>query len=248
MSIPLLEYAPISRNHRVVGFEVPGEEYPRLFDAEAILSVSEVDELIQAAYRQVFNEQQMLASHRQRSLESRLKSGSITVREFIQGLATSDSFRRLNYEANSNYRFAEMCVQRILGREVYGDRESMSWSIVLATQGLNGFIDVLVHSQEYSEAFGDSVVPYQRRRILPQHAQGDLPFARMARYGDAHLDELKSLGNDFTATGKGWPARYVGLPPQTLRSIGAGVTYGLGGFLLLLLVGVVLSWFGWLSM
>jgi phycobilisome rod-core linker protein len=246
MSIPLLEYDPIARNHRVSGFEVPGDEHPRLFSAETLHSASEVDDLIQSAYRQVFNEQQMLVSHRQQALESRLKSGSITVREFIRGLATSDSFRRLNYESNNNYRFAEMCVQRILGREVYGDRESMSWSMVLATKGLNGFIDALVNSQEYSAAFGDSVVPFQRRRILPQHAQGELPFARMARYGNAHLEQLKVLGHNFSAT-KGWPIRYVGLQPQTLRLIGAALIYGLGGFLLLLLVGVILSWFGWVS-
>ncbi len=185
----------------------------------------------------------MLASHRQSALESQLKSGRITVRDFIRGLAMSDSFRRLNYESNNNYRFAQMCVQRILGREVYGERESMSWSIVLATQGLQGFIDTQVNSEDYSNAFGDSVVPYQRRRILPQQAQGDLPFARMARYGDTHLEQFKALGHNFSAT-KSWPTRYIGLQPQTLRLIGAAITYGLGGFLLLLFVGGILSWFG----
>jgi phycobilisome rod-core linker protein len=188
----------------------------------------------------------MLASHRQRALESQLRSGSITMREFIQGLATSDSFRRLNYEVNNNYRFVKMAVQRLLGREVYGDREVMSWSIVLATQGLQGFINALVNSQEYQENFGEAVVPYQRRRILPQHAEGELPFARMARYSNTHLNQLQALGHDFSAMG-GLKTKYIGLPLETLRPIGAGLTYGLAGFLALILLGVFLSWFGWLS-
>lgn len=33
-------------------------------------------------------------------------------------------------------------------------------------------------------------MPYQRRRILPQQIQGELPFARMARYGKVYRDKL----------------------------------------------------------
>ena len=31
----------------------------------------------------------------------------------------------------ANYRFVEICVQRILGRNVYGDREKLAWSMHL---------------------------------------------------------------------------------------------------------------------
>jgi len=190
MSIPLLEYAPSSQNHRVDGFEVPGDEQPRVFTTDNILSATDLDTLILSAYRQIYNEQQMLESHRQRFLESQLRAGQLTVREFIRGLALSDSFRRLTYNSNNNYRFVEICVQRILGRNVYSDREKLAWSIMLATKGLNGFIDALLDSEEYLSNFGDNVVPYQRRRILPQRDQGELPFARMARYGTDYRDKL----------------------------------------------------------
>jgi phycobilisome rod-core linker protein len=66
------------------------------------------------------------AATEQQTLESQLRSGQISVKEFIKGLATSDSFRRLNFDSNNNYRFAKMCVQRILGRDVYSDREKIS--------------------------------------------------------------------------------------------------------------------------
>lgn len=190
MPLPLLEYKPSSRNHRVEGFEVPGDEQPRIHTTESLLSASDMDNLIMAAYRQIFNEQQMTVSSRQIVLESQLRARQITVKDFIRGLAVSDVFRSRNYDVNNNYRFVQMCVQRILGRDVYSDREKYSWSILLATQGLQGFIDALLDSEEYLSTFGDHTVPYQRRRILPQRIKGEPPFARMARYGTDYRDKL----------------------------------------------------------
>ncbi|NJR37831.1 MAG: phycobilisome rod-core linker polypeptide CpcG [Leptolyngbyaceae cyanobacterium CSU_1_4] len=195
MPIPLLDYNPSSQNQRVTSFEVASDEQPRIYTTDNLsdtrsLPADEMDQLIIAAYRQVFHEQQMLQSNRQTLLESQLKSRQITVQDFIQGLATSDAFRRLNYEVNNNYRFVELCVQRLLGRRVYSDREKLSWSIVLATKGLNGFIDDLLNSEEYLTTFGINTVPYQRRRSLPQRAQGELPFERMARYGTDYRNKL----------------------------------------------------------
>ena len=190
MAIPLLDYPASSQNQRVHGFEIPGDEQPRIYSTDNLLSFSDMDALIAAAYRQIFNEQQMIASNRQTSLESQLRAGQITVKDFIRGLATSDVFRIRNYDTNNNYRFVQMCIQRILGREVYDQREKLAWSIVLATKGLKGFIDDLVNSDEYVSNFGYTTVPYQRRRILPQHNQGQLPFARMARYDCFFRDQL----------------------------------------------------------
>ncbi|MCU0551832.1 MAG: phycobilisome rod-core linker polypeptide [Leptolyngbya sp. Prado105] len=190
MSISLLEYNPVSQNQRVAGFEIPGDEQPRIYSTDTLLSATDLDVLITAAYRQIFNEQQMLEHHRQRFLESQLRSRQITVKEFIRGLVLSDSFRRLTFESNNNYRFAEICIQRVLGRNAYGDREKIAWSIVLATEGLQGFIDQLLNSEEYFSNFGDDTVPYQRRRILPQRVKGEVTFAHMARYGTDYRDKL----------------------------------------------------------
>ncbi|MEM1369740.1 MAG: phycobilisome rod-core linker polypeptide [Cyanobacteria bacterium P01_H01_bin.15] len=189
-TIPLLSYAPSSQNQRVIGFEVAGEEFPKIFSTEGLPTEGEMNTVIYAAYRQIFHEQQMLASHRQVFLESQLRAGQISVKDFIRGLLLSDSFRRLNFEANNNYRFVELCVQRVLGRAVYNDREKLAWSIVLATKGIQGFVDQLLDSDEYENSFGDNSVPFQRRRILPQRELGTLPFERMARYGLDYRDRL----------------------------------------------------------
>ena len=193
MAIPVLTYPSSSQNQRVKGYEIPGDEQPMIYSCENLLSPSEMDDLIMAAYRQIFNEQQLTVSSRQVYLESQLRSNQITVRDFIQGLATSDVFRTRNYDTNNNYRFAQMCVQRILGREVYNEREKLSWSIVLATKGLKGFIDELLNSEEYISNFGYDTVPFQRRRVLPQRSQGDLPFARMARYDEYYRNKLPKV-------------------------------------------------------
>jgi phycobilisome rod-core linker protein len=239
MAIPRLEYAPSSQNQRVTNYEVAGDERPRIFTTEYSLSSSEMDAIIQAAYRQIFNEQQLLKSNRQTLLESQLRSHQIDVREFIKGLLLSDSFRDRNYAPNNNYRFVQMCVQRVLGREVYDDREKISRSIVLATKGLNGFIDDLLNSDEYIENFGNNTVPYQRRRILPQRATGELPFARMPRYGADYRAKLEAMGyfqgrsfSTFTMGGTRW--NWQKQPyPFVVRNIGAGVAV-VGGALLAL--------------
>jgi phycobilisome rod-core linker protein len=197
MSIPLLDYSPSSQNHRVAAYDIPGDEQPRVFTTENLLTASDFDFLIAAAYRQIFNEQQMTISSRQIALESQLKARQITVRDFIRGLVTSEVFRSRNYDTNNNYRFAQMCVQRILGREVYNEREKLALSTVLATKGLKGFIDDLLSCDEYLSNFGYDTVPFQRRRILAQRSQGELPFARMARY-DAHWrDNQPGLNNIY---------------------------------------------------
>ena len=189
MAIPLLEYSPSSQNQRVEGYVQPGDEQSRIFSAEYLYRSSDLDELIEAAYRQMFF--YAFEADRETFLESQLRSGQITVRDFIRGLALSDTYRRSFYNLNNNYRFVEQCVQRILGRDVYSEREKIAWSIVIGTKGLNGFIDALVSSDEYLEAFGDDIVPYQRRRILPSQTEGVRPFnLQSPRYDEYYRGKL----------------------------------------------------------
>lgn len=202
MSIPLMSYSLSSQNQRVNGYEIASDEQPRIYNTENLPNGSDIDEIIWACYRQIFNEQQIISYHRQIPLESQLRSGQITVQEFIRGLVLADSFRRLNYESNNNYRFVEMCIQRILGRKVYGNKEKLAWSIILATKGLQGFIDELLNTDEYINNFGYNTVPYQRRRILPQREQGEAPFARMIRHDSYHMSigtQIFSLVKDNSA-------------------------------------------------
>ncbi|WP_026079452.1 phycobilisome rod-core linker polypeptide [Spirulina subsalsa] len=174
MAIPLLEYAPNSQNSRVAGYEVGGDESPKRFMSGMVLSSEDATNIIEAAYRQIFFH--AFKSDREPILESQLRYGQITVRDFIRGLLLSNTFKRSFYDLNSNYRFVEQCVQRVLGREVYSEREKIAWSIVVATKGIEGFVDELLNSAEYLENFGYDSVPYQRRRVLDGHDTGETPF------------------------------------------------------------------------
>jgi phycobilisome rod-core linker protein len=247
MSLPLLNYPISSQNQRVNGFEVPSDEQPRLFSATSHLSEQERDNLVLAAYRRIFNEQQILVSTRERLLESQLFANKITVRDFIKGLLLSDTFRRRNYECNNNYRFVQMCIQRVLGRDVYDNREKLAWSTVLATQGLEGFVSALLESDEYLNNFGYDTVPYQRRRSLPQRAIGELPFERMPRYGEDHLAQLQALGNDFSGDRTVWGKPFLRPSPAVLKAAGV-LTKASAAVLLTGVLAVMLSWFGWISL
>lgn len=163
MSIPLLKVTPKTQNQRVSGYDVLDEDDPQIYRlADSLVSV---DDVIWAAYRQIFSEHLILESNRQIQLESQLRNRAISVREFVRGLGKSEVYREQITELNSNYRIVDLTFKRFLGRASYGKQEQITWSIVIATKGLHGFIDAVVDSEEYTSNFGDDIVPYQRRRM-----------------------------------------------------------------------------------
>jgi phycobilisome rod-core linker protein len=163
--LPLLKTRPTTQNHRVAGYDVPDEDDPVIYRLTDSTSPAQVQELIWATYRQIFSEHYILEAYRQRFLESQLKNRQISVRDFVRGIAKSEVFRRLVAETNSNYRLVEVCFTRLLGRSCYNEEEKIAYSIILATQGLEGFVDAIVDSEEYLTNFGEDIVPYQRRRM-----------------------------------------------------------------------------------
>jgi phycobilisome rod-core linker protein len=185
MALPLLEYKPTTQNQRVLSFGTAdiNEDTPYIYRLENANSPSEMEELIWAAYRQVFNEQEILKFNKQIGLETQLKNRSITVKDFIRGLAKSERFYQLVVTPNNNYRLVEMCLKRLWGRSPYNEDEKIAWSIVIASKGWGGFVDALLDSDEYQQAFGDYTVPYQRKRLTT-----DRPFSFTPRYGDDYRD------------------------------------------------------------
>lgn len=197
MALPLLEYKPTAQNQRVSSFGTvdTNGDIAYVYRLQDATTPVEVDELIQAAYRQVFNEQEMLRFNRQLALETQLKNRSITVRDFIRGLAKSERFYRLVVEPNNNYRLVEMCLKRLLGRVPYNKEEEIAWSVQIATLGWSGFVDALLNSDEYTQAFGDDIVPYQRKRMMER------PFSFTPRYGAYYRDRLPVQGA-YIASGR----------------------------------------------
>jgi phycobilisome rod-core linker protein len=195
MSIPLLSVLPTTQNQRVEGYEVPSEDTPQIYRLADAISDADIDAIIWAAYRQIFSEHLILESYRQINLESQLRNRAINVRDFIRGLGKSDVYRQLVGETNSNYRLVDISFKRFLGRATYNKDEQIAWSIIIATKGLNGFIDALVDSDEYRQNFGDDIVPFQLRRFK------DRPFnlvnPRYADYWRNRLMEQSLAGRSY---------------------------------------------------
>lgn len=194
MTLPLLDYKPTTQNQRVSSFGSAdqNEDTPYIYRLENVGSSSEMEDLIWAAYRQVFSEHETLKFNRQITLESRFRNGSITVRGFIAELAKSERFYRMVVEVNNNYRLVQVCLRRFLGRDSYGKNEEIAWSIVIATKGFYGFVDELLGSEEYLNAFGEYTVPYQRKRMEGR------PFNLVTpRYGEDFQETAGTVKTDW---------------------------------------------------
>jgi phycobilisome rod-core linker protein len=188
VAIPLLAYSPSCPNQRVDALGARDDE-AIIYSTDDLFSPTDMGNLINAAYRQVFFH--AFKWDREVALESQLRNRQITVRDFIRGLTLSNTFIDSFYNKNSNYRFVEHCVQKLLGRRVYSNAEKIAWSAVLMTKGVKGFVDDILNSQEYLENFGENTVPYHRRRILPGRVMGETPFnITSPRYDAYHRDQL----------------------------------------------------------
>jgi len=222
MALPLLATKPITQNARVNNFAVGGDEAPR--------TQVNVEEQIESAYRQIFFH--AFKVDREPMLEMQLRNGDISTRDFIRGLLLSRKFREGFYRCNSNYRVVEQIVGRVLGREVHGDQERIAWSIVIANQGLEGLVDVLLNSSEYMDNFGLDTVPYQRSRVLAGHARSQLPFNQKAPRYNAYWREAsarRAPANPYGGGGAQFsggqlsPAWVGGQPPKLAQTIWLGL-------------------------
>jgi len=172
--IPLLKYPPLTQNARVTPFRAGSDEDPKAMAFDQVMDRDALTTVIETAYRQIFFH--AFKVDRNSGLESQLRNGQITVREFIRALTLSDTFTRSFYNLNSNYRVARHLVEKLLGRPVHGKSEEIAWAAVLMTRGVKGMVDDILDSQEYLEAFGSDTVPYQRHRVVGFREIGETPF------------------------------------------------------------------------
>lgn len=197
MALPLLAYKPSSQNHRVASFgrADQNEDTPYIYRLEDTNSPADYDQVIWAVYRQVFSEHETLRFNRQITTETRFRNRSLTVRDFIRELAKSERFYNLVVAVNNNYRLVEVCLRRFLGRSAYNEDEKIAWSIKIGTLGFNGFVDALLDSEEYTQAFGDYTVPYQRKRMEAR------PFNLVTpRYGEDYQEVAGTVKTDWRFT------------------------------------------------
>ncbi|MGC6482471.1 MAG: phycobilisome rod-core linker polypeptide [Synechococcus sp.] len=206
MALPLLNYAQTTQNNRVAPIRVSSDEDARAIALDIAADSGNLDTVIESAYRQIFFH--AFKSDREPFLESQLRNGQITVRDFVRGLCLSDTFQRSFYNLNSNYKVVRHLVEKVLGRKTHGQSEEIAWSIVLATKGVKGMVEALLDSEEYLDNFGYDTVPYQRNRVLPGRDLGETPFnVTTPRYDEYYRGIFGFPQIVYTGTVKALPAR-----------------------------------------
>ncbi|MFM2312208.1 MAG: hypothetical protein RLZZ04_1484 [Cyanobacteriota bacterium] len=134
------------------------------------LSTLEKQSVIKAAYRQIFERDITRAYGQSVSyLESQVKNGDISMKEFVRRLCKSELYRKQFFEPFINSRALELAFRHILGRGPSSREEVQDYFSIVSDKGLSGLVDALVDSQEYADYFGEETVPYLRG--LGQEAQ-----------------------------------------------------------------------------
>lgn len=134
------------------------EVYPLELRDNAI--EEDIQIIIRAVYRQIFGNQYIMESNRLSSAESQLRNGEITVRGFVRQVAQSSLYQSLFFNSNHQYRFIELNYKHLLGRAPQDQREISQHVQIYNEQGYEAEIDSYIDSQEYSENFGEWIVPY----------------------------------------------------------------------------------------
>ncbi|WP_310429680.1 phycobilisome rod-core linker polypeptide [Chamaesiphon sp. VAR_48_metabat_135_sub] len=123
---------------------------------------SAVDVLINNVYRQVLGNAYVMESERLVVPESQLRSREISVREFVRLVAKSELYRSKFFDSCYRYRAIELNFKHLLGRAPADFDEMRAHSNILDYGGHDAEIDSYIESDEYQDAYGEMVVPFER--------------------------------------------------------------------------------------
>ena len=128
-----------------------------------------VETTVRAAYRQIFERdlEPYIIEAEFTKLESKLSNREINVKEFIEGLGTSDLYIKEFYAPFPNTKVIELGTKHFLGRAPINQKEIQKYNQILANEGIRAFITSMVNSLEYQQLFGEDTVPYRRYPTLP---------------------------------------------------------------------------------
>ncbi|ELR96653.1 phycobilisome linker polypeptide [Gloeocapsa sp. PCC 73106] len=150
---------------------------------------------IRAVYRQVLGNDYIMASERLTSLESLLCNNSITVKDFVRGVAKSELYKTKFLYDNFQTRVIELNFKHLLGRAPYDEAEIIKHLDIYQNFGFEADIDSYIDSAEYDENFGENIVPYYRG-FSTQTQQKTVGFTRMFQLyrGYANSDRAQIAG------------------------------------------------------
>lgn len=175
-------------------------------------SVTEVETVIRAIYRQVLGNAYVMESERLVIPESQLKRGELSVREFIRCLAKSELYRARFFDNCYRYRAIELNFKHLLGRAPSSFEEMKYHSAVLDEAGFEADIDSYLDGDEYQETFGENIVPYYRGyKTQPGHPV--IGFTNLLQLLRSVSSSDKALASDNK--------------PQLTRAVTRQLSYGI---------------------
>ncbi len=144
-------------------------EQTKVFKLTSLVDKANLKTVVGAAYRQVFERDiaPYIVRNEFTALESKLSNGEISVKEFIEGIGTSSLYIKEFYAPYPNTKVIELGTKHFMGRAPLDQAEIRKYNQILATQGLKGFVSAMLNTVEYSQAFGEDTVPYNRFLTLP---------------------------------------------------------------------------------
>jgi phycocyanin-associated rod linker protein len=158
-------------------------------------SQDDIKTVISAVYRQVLGNDYIMKSERLVGAESLLTNREITVREFVRAVAKSELYKNKFLYPNFQTRVIELNLKHLLGRAPYDESEVIYHLDTYQNQGFEADIDAIIDSEEYSESFGENIVPYYRG-FATQLGQKTVGFTRMFRLYRGYANSDRSqLGN-----------------------------------------------------
>ena len=116
--------------------------------------------IIRAVYNQVLGNPYIMESERLTTAESQFYDNNLSVREFVRAVAKSNFYRSRYFESCSPYRFIELNFKHLLGRAPTDQAEISEHTQICINSGYEAEIDSYIDSQEYTDKFGENIVPY----------------------------------------------------------------------------------------
>lgn len=182
---------------------------------------------IAAIYKQVLGNAYLMDSEREELAkpESTFRLDG-DVRAFVLAIALSDAYKSRFFEPVSQYRFIELAFKHLLGRAPASKQEYVDAMAVYHGQGFEACIRYFVESQEYTEKFGNFIVPYGiYLGCYPTSEQFNRSVAM--RLTPSSSDKGRSTMLQYcvlTGDSPNWLNISRGLPPGTEKGTGFNYT------------------------
>jgi phycocyanin-associated rod linker protein len=120
--------------------------------------------------------------------------GTISVRDFVRAIATSELYRQKFLYPNFHVRFIELNFKHLLGRAPYDQSEIAEHLDLFVSKGYEAEIDSYLDSAEYQANFGDNIVPYHQDFQLAHPGQRAIGFGRLLQLYRGYANSDRAQG------------------------------------------------------